>query len=60
MSCRLENRLERESEKLADLEEPPTLWEWEEGEEDADRASPGIPVASPVEPLRAPPTRPIP
>ena len=51
-----ENHLEREREKLADSEEPPTLWEWEEGEEDADRASPGIPVASPVEPLRAPPT----
>ena len=55
-----ENRLEREREKLADLGEPPTLWEWVKGEEDADRASPGIPVASPVEPLRAPPTGPIP
>ena len=55
-----ENRLEREREKLADLEEPPTLWEWEAGQEEADRAIPGIPDASPVEPLRAPPTGPIP
>ena len=55
-----ENRLEGEREKLADLGELPTLWEWEEGEEDADRASPGIPVALPVEPLQAPPTEPIP
>ena len=55
-----ENRLEREREKLAALEEPPILREWEEGEEDADRASPGVPVASPVEPLRAPPTGLIP
>ena len=55
-----ESRLEREREKLADLGEPPTLWEWEESEVTADRASPGIPVASPVEPLRAPSTGPIP
>ena len=55
-----ENRLEREREKLENLEETPTLWEWEEGEEDANRTSPGIPVVSPVEPLRAPPTGPIP
>ena len=55
-----ENRLGREHEKLAVLEEPPTLWEWQEGEEEADRTSPGIPVASPIEPLKEPPTGPIP
>ena len=55
-----ENRIEREREKLAVLEEPPTLWECEEGEEEADRASPGIPVAPPIEPLRELPTGPIP
>ena len=52
---------EREREQLEEANwEPPILETWDEGQEEASRASPGVPVTSPREELIPCPTGPIP
>ena len=56
-----ERRIEIEREQLEETSwEPPFLLEWDESQEEAPRASPGVPVTSPREELSPWPTGPIP